>query len=120
LWEAVNNRCRSDPRVHVLFKDGKSRRRKVWISETTDRDPVAVRISIAVEKHVAAAIRTEMETGFAPTGSLTLINFTVTFDPNLIFRIRTPGMNDRTGAALTSLTMTQIHERWLAHGDYPK
>ncbi len=61
-----------------------------------------------------------METGFAPTGSLTLINLTLTFDPNLILRIRTTGMDDRTRAALTRLTMTQIREGWLAHGDYPK
>jgi hypothetical protein len=61
-----------------------------------------------------------METGFAPTVTVTLINLTLTFDLNPILRIRTTGMDDRTGAALTSLTMTDIHESWLAHGDYPK
>ena len=61
-----------------------------------------------------------METCFAPTDSLTLINLTLTFDPNLILRIRTTGMDDRTRAALARLTMTQIREGWLAHGDYPK
>jgi len=106
--------------VHVLFIHGKGRRWKVWISETADRDPVAVGIAISVEKHVAAAVLTEMETGLAPTGSLTLINLTLTFNSNLILRIRTAGMDDRTGASLTSLTMTKIHEGRLASGDYPK
>ena len=44
------------------------------VQRNADREPVAVGIAISVEKHVAAAVLTEMETGLAPTGSLTLIN----------------------------------------------
>jgi hypothetical protein len=120
LREMLCRRRHFKPRMHCLFPDGQSRRRKVGISEASDRDAIAVGASVAFRKNVASAIRAEMEADFSAAGSVPLINVVIALDPNLAFRIGAAGMDHGPRAALTRPTMTNIDELRLTRGDEPK
>src|ERR1700733_4856293 len=75
LRKAVGYRCHLNPRVHRLFENRERWPRQLRIGKAAHRDPIAVRVSVSIEKNIAAAVRTEMETGLTPAGGITLINF---------------------------------------------
>jgi len=118
--EVLRRRRYFKPRMHCLFPDRQSRRRKVRVGEASDRDAIAVGASVAFRKNVASALRAEMEADFQAAGSVALVNIVIALNPNLAFRIRAAGMDDGTRSTLTRPTMTNIDELRLTRGDEPK
>jgi hypothetical protein len=110
----------SDPMMHRLLVDRKSRRSELWIRERTHCDTVFIWESFTLPINVAAAIRAEMKADLVATIGTPRVNLARALDPHLAFQIGSAGMHNCTRAALTCCAVANIDAIRLTGCDDPQ
>src|SRR5262245_40516727 len=110
----------SQPRMHRLFPARRGRRREIGVGEAADGDPAAVGIAVAFPEHAAPTIGAEMKAELGSAVGDPAIDLVFAFDPHLALQPAAAVMNDRTGAALAGLAMTDIDAARLSRRDHPQ
>src|SRR5262249_34698259 len=106
--------------MHRLFPARRGRRREIGVGEAGDRDAARPRAAIALPEDAAAAVGADMKADLGSAVGDPAVDLVLAFDPHLALQPAAAVMNDRTGAALAGLAMTDIDAVRLARGDRPQ
>src|SRR5262249_38774967 len=103
--------------MHRFFPARRGRRREIGVGEAADRDAARRRAGTAFPEDAAAAIGAEMKADLGSAVGDPAVDLVLAFDPHLALQPAAAVMNDRTGAALAGLAVTDIDAVRLARGD---
>src|SRR6516162_4310740 len=113
-------RRQPEPAVHRLFPARRGRRREIRVGKAADGDAASRRAAITFPEDTAAAVRAKMKADFEPALGDPAIGLVLAFDPHLALQPSAAVVNDRPGAALARLAMTDIDAVRLSRRDRPQ
>ena len=107
MREVRGARGQSQPWVHRLLITGRGGRRETRVGEAANCDAACRRAAITFPEQASAAIRAEMKAKIEAAVALSRVDLVLAFDPHLAVQPAAAVMNDRAGAALAGLAMTE-------------
>src|SRR5580693_4815413 len=108
----------AEPRMHRLLPDRVAGRRKGRRVERTYCNPADRWVAVSFPIKRGAAIRAKMKSNPITAVSVALVDLPLPIEPHLLFQKTRAEMESSTGAALTCLTVAQVHPIRFTRGNY--